>query len=98
MYVVHYCYAIYEIYVLTGRERSEGLVSDGTGEGGVLYILYIYRTSPFPDFSSNNNIMLARSKQIKEEKAEAARASLASSSDGSYALRKKRGKEDIPEV
>ena len=26
---------------------------DGTGEGGgVLYILYIYRTSPFPDVSS----------------------------------------------
>ena len=45
--------------------------------------------------------MLARSKQILEEKAEAARASIASSSsDGStsYALRKKRGKEDIPEV
>eukprot|EP01036_Dinobryon_divergens_P035368 gene35368-45811_t len=42
--------------------------------------------------------MLARSKQIKEEKAEAIRASLASSSDGTYALRKKRGKDDIPEV
>ena len=30
-----------------------GVSSDGTGEGGVLYILYIYRTSPFPDVSSD---------------------------------------------
>ena len=44
--------------------------------------------------------MLARSKQIKEEKAEAARASVALSisSEGSYMLRKKRGNEDIKEV
>ncbi len=44
--------------------------------------------------------MLARSKQIKEEKAEAARASVALSisSEGSYTLRKKRGNEDIKEV
>ena len=50
--------------------------------------------------------MLARSKQIKEEKAEAARASVALSissegsykSSASYTLRKKRGNEDIKEV
>ena len=48
MYVHYYCYAIYEIYVLTGRERSEGLVSDGTGEGGgPIYIIYI-SDLPFP--------------------------------------------------
>jgi hypothetical protein len=40
MYVcmhVHYYYslAIHEIYGLTRRERSEGLVSDGTGEGDI---------------------------------------------------------------
>ena len=62
MYVcmyVHYCYAIHEIYGLTRRERSEGLVSDGTGEGGVLYIYYIYRTSPFPDVSLTVTICLS---------------------------------------